>query len=117
MLTNRQKTANNRANQAYWMLHGLAVNQGTCPFCGESLVPDNKRKNIDQLTIHHIDFSGQDKLANQTIAHRSCHRRFHVLVRHERDKLGRTGFPVTYLEAMKYYEMFSLDLTVNLDTV
>lgn len=67
--------------------------QPVCYFCKQNIEPSLVRDNPITLTIHHINGNHEDnRIVNQSIAHRSCHKSYHaqlVLGEYARNKNGK----------------------------
>ena len=67
-----------RLQSLLWLM--LLKYQPNCYFCNKPFTLDDlPNKGVDLLTEHHVDGNHyNDKLSNRVIAHRVCHKRYHV---------------------------------------
>lgn len=60
-----------------------------CYFCGKPITPEDiPLRRVDKLTEHHVDGNHENNDAsNCVLAHRSCHRSYHLKQLHQEERI------------------------------
>jgi len=59
-----------------------------CYFCGEAISEEDIKE--DRITIHHVDFNhDNNEIGNLVLAHRSCHKAYHMRINKKLEKLKK----------------------------